>query len=77
MNEMKLKDNVDLKELEKYPFECSDSASIFWNNQDCSKYIRIWFHTRKIYCNDQNNKILKMLQKDGLIEKRENKEVSE
>lgn len=66
---LKIKDSVDLKELEKYPFECSDSASIFWSNKDCSKRIRIWFHTREIDCNDQNNKILKMLQKDGLVEK--------
>lgn len=65
---LKIKDNVDLKILEKYPFECSDSASIFWSNKDCSTHIRIWFHTREIYCNDQNNKILKMLQKDGLVE---------
>lgn len=26
---LKIKDNVNLKELEKYPFECQDSASIF------------------------------------------------
>lgn len=66
---LKIKDNVDLKILEKYPFECTDSASIFWSNKDCSKRIRIWFNTREIDCNDQNNKILKMLQKDGLVEK--------
>lgn len=66
---LKIKDHVDLKILEKYPFECSDSASIFWSSKDCSTHIRIWFHTREINCNDQNNKILKMLQKDGLVEK--------
>lgn len=65
---LKIKDNVDLKILEKYPFECSDSASVFWHNRDCSKYIRIYFRTREICCNDPNNKILKMLQKDGLVE---------
>lgn len=65
---MKIKDNVDLKILKKYPFECSDSASIFWSSKDCSTYIRVWFHDREISCNDKNNKILKMLKKDGLVE---------
>ena len=64
---LKIRANVDLKDLEKYPFECQDSASIFWNNQDCSKYIRGWFLTRKIICNDPNNKILKMMEKDGIV----------
>ena len=66
---LKIKDNVDLKELDKYPFESSDSSSIFWSNKDCSKYIRIWFYNRKIQCNDENNRILKMLERDGLVEK--------
>lgn len=66
---LKIKDKVNLKELEKYPFECQDSASIFWSNQDCSKYIRVWFLTREITCNDPNNKILKMMKKDGIVEK--------
>lgn len=66
---LKIKDNVDLSILEKYPFECSDSASIFWSNKDCSKYIRIWFYDREIDCNDDNNHILKMLKKDDLVEK--------
>jgi len=60
---LKIKDDVDLKGLKEYPFECSDSGSIFWSNRDCSKYIRIWFHNREIQCNDSNNKILKMLKK--------------
>lgn len=66
---LKIKDNVDLKELEKYPFESSDSGSIFWSNKDCSNHIRIWFYNREIQCNDENNHILKMLRKDGLVEK--------
>ena len=70
---LKIKDNVDLKELEKYPFECSDSSSIFWNNKDCSKHIRVYFDSREIKCNDENNHILKMLKKDGLVKKVEDK----
>ena len=66
---LKIKDNVDLKEVKKYTFECSDSASIFWSSKDCSSYIRIWFYNREIVCNDENNHILKMLKKDGLVEK--------
>lgn len=66
---LKIKDNVDLDDLKKYPFESSDSGSIFWSNRDCSKHIRIWFHNREIFCNDPNNKILKMLKRDGLVEK--------
>ena len=65
---LKIKDNVDLKELKKYPFESSDSMSIFWSNRDCSKTIRVYFYNRKIYCNDPNNRILKMLKRDGLVE---------
>ena len=65
---MKIKDNIDLKILKKYPFESSDSGSIFWISKDCSTYIRIWFLSREISCNDKNNKILKMLKKDGLVE---------
>lgn len=71
---MKIKDNVDLKILKNYPFECSDSGSIFWSSKDCSTYIRIWFHSREISCNDKNNRILKMLKKDDLIEKAEDNE---
>lgn len=66
---LKIKDNIDLKELEKYPFESSDSGSIFWSNKDCSNRIRVWFYNREIQCNDENNHILKMLKKDGLVEK--------
>jgi len=66
---LKIKDNVDLKELEKYPFESSDSGSIFWSNQDCSKYIRVWFYNRHIVTNDENNFILKKLIKADLVEK--------
>lgn len=65
---MKIKADLNIEVLKKYPFECSDSASIFWSNKDCSKYIRIWFASREIFCNDPNNKILKMLRKDKLIE---------
>ena len=71
---MKIKDNVDLKILKKYPFESSDSGSIFWSSQDCSTYIRIWFHSREISRNDKNNKILKMLKRDGLVEEVSNNE---
>lgn len=67
---MKIRNDVDLKELEKYPFECSDSGSIFWNNRECSKYIRVWFFSREIQCNDKNNFILKKMIKDGLVEER-------
>ena len=66
---LKIKDNIDLKELEKYPFESSDSGSIFWSNKDCSNRIRVWFYNREIQCNDENNHILKMLKRDGLVEK--------
>lgn len=66
---LKIKDNVDLDDLKKYPFESSDSGSVFWSNRDCSNHIRIWFHNRKIFYNDPNNKILKMLKRDGLVEK--------
>lgn len=65
---LKINDNVDLKELEKYPFESSDSGSIFWSNKDCSNRIRVWFYNREIQCNDENNHILKMLKRDGLVE---------
>ena len=71
---LKIKDNVDISILKKYPFECSDSASIFWSNKDCSKYIRIWFDSREIVCNDDNNHILKMLKKNNLVEKVESDE---
>ena len=66
---LKIRDGIDLKVLEKFPFECSDSGSIFWNNKDASKYIRVWFCSRKIQCNDENNHILKMLTKADLVEK--------
>ncbi len=55
----KIKDDISLEILRKYPFEGTDSASIFWSNKDCSKHIRIWFISRQIYCNDNNNFILK------------------
>ncbi len=67
---LKIKDNVDLKELEKYSFESSDSGSIFWSNKDCSKRIKIWFYNREIQCNDENNHILKMLKRDGLLKEK-------
>lgn len=65
---IKIKDSVDLKELNKYPFESSDDISIFWVNQDCSKRIIVYFSNREIYCDDPNNRILKMLKRDGLVE---------
>ena len=64
----KIKKNVDLHILEKYPFECSDSGSIFWSNRDCTKYIRVWYYNRHIDTNDDNNFILKKLIKDNLVE---------
>ncbi len=65
---LKIKDNVDLKELKKYPFESSDSARFFWYNKDCSKGIEVWFYNRQVVCDDPNNRILKMLKRDGLVE---------
>ncbi len=48
--------------LRKYPFESSDSGSVFYSNEDCSSNIRIW-HFGAITIINPNMHIRKLLQK--------------
>lgn len=60
---LKIKYNVDLKDLEKYPFESSDSGSIFWSNKD---FQNIFDTLDKLIKNQK--KIIEKLNKNNLGE---------
>ncbi len=69
---LKIKDNVDLKELEKYPFEYEDSGHFSHSDKNCQHHFNVWKHSRKIeFVNGEyphGIKILNMMKKDGIVE---------
>lgn len=77
MNKYKIKNDIDLNVLKKYPFEYEDSSKFAHGNKDASKFIKIWKHNRKIEFTNgtypHGLKILNMLTRDNLVEKIDDK----
>ena len=82
---LKLKDNVSLKELEKYGFEKDDHCpnSYYYNKgirelDYCYKFLRVDIHTKEIFissgvdevCGDEELSVFYDLVKDNLVEKK-------